>query len=172
MNKLLLEQIVKHILANLLVIPSNFIDPNKSNSLLSKEFLLDKTISFELGDGTILNNKVWGCQMLAEDRELKLILTNCKYNKDIITEFFLIVQLKNAPAYGLYFENENGDALLACNIQNSGWMNCNTYLQATFLAGMEQLKENNLHWNKCKNYDEQYKLLLSFIEYHDSLGDD
>ena len=174
MNKDLLEQIAKHIFSNLSIIKSNFINYDKSKSLISKDFLLDKTLDFYFDNDKAANKKIWGCQISSEQNELKILLADCSQDKNI-EEFYLIVQLKNAPAYGIYFSNifdktkdYEEESIIACNVNNKGWMTCNTYLQATFLAGMEQLKDLGFNWNKCQDYSEQYNLLLSFVKYHDS----
>jgi hypothetical protein len=170
MNHILLEEIIKHIYASLAIIPGDFIDLDKTKSLRSKEFLLNEHISFDVDD-KIIDNNVWACQISADNNELKMILADCSQDKDI-SEFALVVQLKNAPAYGLYliYNSEvNSEALLACTINNSDWLECNTYLQATFLAAMERLKDTYLNWNKCTNYKDHFNLLQSFIKYHDSV---
>ena len=174
MNKKLLEEIVKHVFANLAVIPSNFVNIDKSKSIMNKEFLLSKILSFEL-EGNSVERKIWGCQISSDQKELKMLLTDCWQEKDI-PELYLVIQLKDAPAYGVQLTYEpnptsfeiQSDTMIACSVNNKDWMVCNTYLQATFLAGMEQLKDLGLKWNKCQDYSKQYDLLLSFIKYHDS----
>lgn len=173
MNQNLLEEIVKHILSNLGVIHSDFVDLEKSGSLNSNVYLLDKKISLEDDNKEIINRKIWGCEIVSEQKELKILLTDCWQDKDI-NEYYVIVQLRDAPAYGLFYTNnpskyQENNSFIVCNVNNKGWMNCDTYLQATFLAGMEQLKNLGLLWGKCKNYDEQFNLLNSLISYHDSL---
>lgn len=177
MNKDLLEQIVRHILSSLVVIPSSFIDPDRSASLMSKEYQLKDTLSFEV-DGITRKNKLWGCQISAMEEEIKMLLADCTQERDI-PEYCLIVQMKNAPAYGLYFIYNDllnkripSDPLIACSINDKDWMECNTYLQATFLAGMEQIKELGLSWNKCVNYKSQIDLVKSMIKYHDEYYED
>jgi hypothetical protein len=167
MNNILLEQIIRHILANLLVIPSNFISPD-SKSILDNEYLLDDKLSFILENDKVISHKVWGCQFSANEREIKLIATNC--SEDSEKEWALLVQLKDAPAYGIYLIDNNSEdcePMIACSVEKIGWLKCNTYLQATFLAGMEQLKEIQFKWHKCVNYKEHLELLKSFIQYHD-----
>lgn len=172
MNKILLEEIVKHVFANLAIIPSDFINSDKTTSLMSKQFLLNKKIKFDLDDDNVIENDIWGCQISANDNELKLLLADCSQDKNI-HEYCLIVQLANAPAYALYFvdiypKSKSDESMIACSVKKVGWMECSTYLQATFLAGMEQLKDLALKWNKCQDYSELYNTLLSFIKYHDS----
>lgn len=164
MNKVLLNEIIKHILSSFSIIPSEYIDP-KNQSLTDKEFLLNVNLKFEDSD---VDNKVWGCQLSAESNELKVLLGDCTQDKEDPKEYCLLVQLKNAPTYVLYFIEDTLQPMLACNIEGFGWLECNTYLQATFLAGMEHLKGNNFLWSKCKDYQDQFKLMRSFIEFYNS----
>jgi len=177
MNKVLLENIIKHILANLAIIPEPYVNYAKTKSLVSKEFLLPETLSFETESGEIFKNQIWGCQISADQQELKILLGDCSQIKEI-PEYCLIVQLKNAPAYGMYLvypdhtyaaEGMNSEALLACTMDGTDWMICQTYLQATFLAGMEQIKDMGMAWNKCSDYQDQYRLMTSFIKYHHNI---
>jgi hypothetical protein len=168
MNLQLMEQIVRHVLSNLLVIPSDFINPDHTKSLMNKDFLLEQKLTFE-SDGVERKNSIWGCQLSADQQEIKILLGDCTQDQGP-SEFCLLVQMKNAPAYGLYLINCSdtfeSEPLIACTMNNKDWMRCGTYLQATFLAGMEQIKDIGLAWNKCINYKDQYQLMLSFIKYH------
>jgi hypothetical protein len=56
--------------------------------------------------------------------------------------------------------------MIAVTMNGKEWMECGTFLQATFLAGMEQIREVGLAWNKCANYKEQFDMLLAFINFH------
>ena len=172
MNIELLDKIVKNIFANLLVIPSNFVNPN-GKSLKSNDFLLKEKLSFETDNGTVFKN-IWGCQISAGEQELNILLGDCSQDEELL-EYCLIVQLKDSPPYGAYLvynelccSKRPGDALIACALNENDWLICNTYLQATFLAGMEQIKEIGLSWNKCTNYKRHIEMMKSFIKYHDS----
>ncbi len=170
MNPVLLEEVVKHVFANFGVIPSYFVNRNKSKTLIASEYLLPDKISFDLDDQVVRKN-VWGCQISADTQELKVLLSDCSQEKGIL-EFAMVVQLKGAPSYGLYIVCGDGiepEPLLACSLNGKEWMECNTYLQATFLAGMEQVRDLGLHWNKCNNYEGQYEAMMSFIKYHTAL---
>jgi len=169
MNKVLMENIVRHVFSNLAVIPSAFVNIDKTKSLMSKEFLLNDTLSFENESG-IVKNKIWGCQISADQQELKILLGDCSQEKQV-PEYCLIVQLKDAPAYGIYLicNSENAESLIACTLSGKEWMECQTYLQATFLAGMEQIRDIGLSWNKCSDYKDQYDLMISFIDFHNTV---
>ncbi len=173
MNTRLLEQIVRNILENFKVIPSEFVSDEKTKSLMTNEFLLKDTLSFEV-DGVNRTNKIWGCQIFYSESEFKILLGDCSQEDDI-PEFCLIFQLKGTPAYGVYLVYNDlvdkevpSDPLIACSLNETDWLECNTYLQATFLAGMENLKELGLAWKKCTNYRTQFEMMKSFIKFHES----
>jgi hypothetical protein len=169
MNKVLMENIVRHVFANLAVIPSAFVNVDKTKSLMSKDFLLNDSLSFENESG-IIRNKIWGCQISTEQQELKILLGDCSPEKQT-PEYCLVVQLKDAPAYGIYLvcNSEDSEPLIACTLNGKDWMECQTYLQATFLAGMEQIRDVGLSWNKCSDYKNQYDLMVSFIDFHNAV---
>ena len=48
-------------------------------------------------------------------------------------------------------------------------MEATTFLQASFLAGMEQLRDSGLPWGRCSDYKEEYQKLLTFIKYHNTV---
>lgn len=165
-----MEQIIRHVFANFAVIQTSFVDLKRTNSLKSKEFLLEEKLRFQ-GDNGVIINDIWGCQISLDKQELRVLLGDCSSIIDT-KEYCLIVQLKDNPTYGLYLiesqEVEN-EPLLSVSLNGLDWMECQTYLQATFLAAMEQVREAGLAWNKCTNYQENYKSLLSFIEFHNTV---
>lgn len=165
MNSKLSEQIILHILSNLSIIKSSFIDFNKSKSLKSKEFLLKETIDYEVDDKSIKSN-IYGCQGLIHQQNIKILFT------EVLNEYFITVSLKDNPSYGLHLILESDYdpcPLIGVTINNKDWIECNIYLQATFLAAMENIKELGIAWNKCSDYSEQYELLLSFIKFQDNI---
>ena len=168
MNKELTEAIIKHIFASFGVIPSGFINFDRSESLLEKKYLLPVKLNFE--DTTKSTGQVWGCQFSAEQQEIKVLLGNCSI-EDNIKEYALLVQLKNGPIYGLFFAGDdsckfNMEPMIACSVNGKEWIECSTFLQASFLTGMEQLKEVGLGWNKISSHEEEFTKLISFIDYH------
>src|ERR1035437_2509924 len=102
MNKSLTIQIVKHIFSSFKVLESDFIDPVKTKSLMSPELLVNKSLTFLSDDGEDISNKIWGCQIIVDSKELIILLGGCSYDKETL-EYCLIVKLQDAPAYGLYF---------------------------------------------------------------------
>ena len=175
MNKVLLEHIVKHVFANLMVIPSTHVNVVKSQSFIHKDYLLPDHIPFEVDDSDqVQKNRVWGCQISTDQQEVKMLLGDCTEDPNF-PEYALIVHLKDNPAYGLYIVNNAKDksveldAMLAVTIDGKAWLECSTFLQATFLAGMEQIREIGLGWSKCSNYKSDLDMLLSFVNFHHSV---
>jgi hypothetical protein len=166
MNAKLLEQIVLHIFANFAIIKSDFVNIDKTKSLLNKDFLLDKNLIFEDDDSEI-KNKVWGCQVSSDNQKIIILLGELSLNKDE-QEFCLLVKMNNAPTYCLYLNLDDSAyfPMIACSLDGENWMQCSTFLQASFLAGMERVKDLNFHLNKCNDYEGEFEHMKSFINYH------
>ena len=171
MNRILLETIVKHVLANLAIIPSEFVKLGATKSLKSKDFLLTERMPFIMDDGLQVNRNVWGCQLSVEQQEIKLLLADCSLEENI-PEYALLVQLKDNPYYGVYLVHSNevdSEPMIGCSMNGKDWMECQTYLQATFLAAMEQMRDIGFTWSKCDKYKTHFEALLTFIKYHHSV---
>ena len=174
MNQKLTEEIVYHVLANLGALPSSFVNQQITKSVIDKQFLLSEKLTFETEDGETLQKNVYGCQIQVGDKDLKLLLADCGQSK-VFPEYCLFTQLKDAPAFGIFLvydvlgsEQFDSEAMIAVNVDAKHWIPCSTYLQATYLAGMEQLRDLGFGWTKCTNYQPQYAQLLSFIKFHNN----
>lgn len=173
-QKILTEQIIYHVLSNLGVL-SSFSD--SMQKIINKQFLLSDKLSFETEDGIKINGLIFGCQIATSDgKQLKILVGDCTQNK-LFPEYCLLIHLQDSPAYGAYLIFDDtlkkpdlcSEALIAFTINNKTWTPCNTYLEATFLAGMERLRDLNLGWKICHSYEDQYKMLISFLEFHTSI---
>lgn len=174
MNKQLMETIVRHVFASFAVVPSIFINLDKSKSLMDKDYLLSDTIPFEGEEpGQVKKNKVWGCQLTADQQDIKILLGDCSEDRSI-QEYALLVALKDAPIYGVYLvaSEQDSEPLIAVTMNGKEWMECNTYFQATFLAGMEQIRQFGFTWDKCSDHKEHLEMLLSFINFHHTVYGD
>ena len=174
MNEKLTEQIAIHILSNFGVLPSEFVDLELTKSIIDKQYLLLEKLKFESEDGETIRKNVYGCQVSVGDKEFKLLLADCTQEKNV-PEYCLLIQLKDAPAFAVYLifnqlveDPPLSEAMIAVNTDKKHWIPCTTYLQATFLAGMEQLRDVGFGWAKCSNYQELYAQLLTFIKFHDN----
>lgn len=169
MNYILTEHIIRHILSQFGINPNKSIDMKKTKSLLDKEFLLSDKLSFQGEDDKTFQNNIWGCQLSSGQHDVKVLLGDCSQDKETF-EYCLIIQLKDAPTYGLYLVyDEVSEPLIAVSANEVGWLPCSTFLQATFLAGMEQIKEAFLTWGKCIDYKSSHDLMLLLIKYHNMM---
>lgn len=182
MNFELLTKIVEHIFASFLVINSRYITKNSSQSLMVDDFLLDKKVPFETNNKIENKNNMWSCQSKIADVDFKLLLVDCSDysdDKSEVKDYALIIQLTGSPVYGLYYSYSTIEPypspeyhypLIGFN-HNNTWIVCNTFIQSTFLAGMEQLKDVNCIYTKCIEYKELYKYFETFMDFHTEFYD-
>jgi hypothetical protein len=168
MNSILMEHIVQHVFANLGLIAVPYIQPQHVQTILDKNFKLhDKKLSFADGAKQV-QRPVYGAQLNLVDKEFKIMAGDCSL--DITSpEYCVVVQLTGLPAYGLYMICDpqlDPEALIAVTVNNKDWMPCSTFLQATVLAAMEQLRDVGMGWSKCTNYQELYNTLTTMIKFH------
>lgn len=175
MNNQLAEQIAYHILANLGILPASFVNKDLTMSIKDKQFLLPEKITFDM-DGDTFHKNIYGCQvMVADGKDFKILLGDCTQDK-LLPEYCLLAQLKDSPTFSVYLiftqlaeTPTDPEVLIAVSTDGKHWMPCTTYLQATFLAGMEQIRDINHGWTKCEDYQSQHQQLLSFIKFHHSV---
>lgn len=172
MNYKLTEQIAYHIFAHLGLLPAEFVSQSLTKSIIDKQYLLPEKLALESEGGEILRKNIYGCQAsVADAKEIKMLLADCSESKEW-PEYCLLVQMKGAPAFGVYLlytgqsKEMDPEALIAVSSDGEHWMPCSTYLQATFLAGMEQVRDSGFAWGKASNYQELYQQLLLFIKFH------
>lgn len=171
MNTALTQEIINHIFSGFSILKTS---NTKFKSLRSLEYLLSEKLSFEDSNGKSIENNIWGVQFTIENNDLKVLLGDCTIDKNI-EEYALLVKLKDNPAYGLYSAYTSGkskidsEPLIAVSVDSNNWMKCNTYFQATFLAGMEQAKDISYSASTCKDYKSHYTLLTSLIKYYNQL---
>jgi hypothetical protein len=169
MNTELTKQIVKHVYTNLGIISSSSSYSSKYYSLFDDKFLLPDTIYLTDDKGNIqIENKLWCSQLSYEDKTITILVANCGIEED---EYCLLVALDNVVSYGCYLSYDNLEAIIGVFI-NSHWEAASTFLQANFLAGMEQLRHISGEWVPCKEFSEFKKNIISFIEYCDGQLDE
>jgi len=164
MNNQLTQQIVHHIFYNFGVLSQSNVP-----SLLNDNFLLKEKLSLLSENNETLNNNIYGGQVkITPNKYFKLLLVDCLSQDIEYKEYICVLQLDDGPIYGLYLLNylNNVEEALIAGCKDQHWFLCNIYLQATFLAGMEQLKDINYTWTKCENYQELYQQLLTYVKYY------
>lgn len=161
MNPKLTKEIVKHIY-NKLGIGS---DLNKFYSILDNKFLLKDKICLIGEDDNTIENNIWASQLTYDDKKIRILVANCGIEE---IEYCIVVSLEGIPSYGCYLSFDEEDSIICYSLSDK-WSNASIYLQANFLAGMEQLKEVVGEWEVCKDVIDLKKNILSFIEYCDGV---
>jgi hypothetical protein len=168
MNQDLLEQIVLHIFSQFAIIPSDFVNAEKTKSLRDKEYQLNDKLDFELENGYVVQNRIWGCQLKVGAQLMSVVLGNCTLEKNE-PEFALIFSCQDAPTYGLYLDP--GHSVIGYSMNGKDWLESTTYLQATFLAAMEQVRELGMKWEKPSNEKDLISTLKTFIHFKNSIDE-
>jgi|SRR5579859_491874 len=169
MNLSLLKEIILHIYSNFKIFPSDYIS-DSTKSLVDDLFLLSEKINIEY-DHVSYSGKIYGCQISIMQNMVKILLGECTIDKKY-PEFAMIIKPKEDLFYALYIRANEKDPhdsqpMLATSLDGKTWMKCSTYLQGTFLAAMEQLKDTHFSYNKCSEYQDLYKSLLVFLQFYD-----
>lgn len=163
----LTNTILEHIFTNL-----GFMDQRK-NSLLSSKLLTDYKITFEDNDIESYS-KVYACETAITQAKIMIAgtyLTLEDHEKDMA----IVVKIENCPTYGCYLSQDKdgvNSGLIAFNLKDKTWIVANTFMQASFLAGMEQLRDIINPFNECKGPKDIYEAFISFLKYHDALEGD
>lgn len=165
----LTNTIVEHIFHNL-----GFLD-TRTNSLISEMLLTEYTITYD-----------------DEDKEHKLPVYACetRINQSQIVmagvvfpaegthqEMAVVIHTQDCPIYGCYLWYEGGsqpiesEGQILMSLKDNTWMDTTTFVQASFLAGMEHLKDLRQTFTICKDAKPIYQTLVAFIKYIDQQND-
>ena len=171
MNRHLTEAMIKHIYESFAIMPSDFINLN-ARPLIDAAYLLPDKLRFEM-DGELVQHSVWGCQVNVSGKDFKVLLGDCS---DDAHAFAMVVCGKDLPTWGLFLRFDeipdqytDEEAMIGCSVandKNDSWLEASTFLQASFLAGMEQLRDSGLPWVRLTEHKEEFQRLLSFIRFH------
>lgn len=169
----LTNQVVIHIMDNLGIINLNDKSPT------TDAFLIPKTLPFEDSDSKVRNAKLWGGELDISNSKMRFLFADFSESR-LERDLFLVVRLDNSPAYAAYLsydmddyfdDLEPFDSMIAFSLTPNCWLQSNVYIQAMFLAGMEQLRDVSGTFSKISRYDDLVENLMSFIKYQDSLED-
>lgn len=167
MNQNLVNAICKHLADNLGV------TENRKISIMANSFRSKNKIQFKDNQDRNDIAKVWSCQTIVNGSKFRLMCSNleCSHSDYAEQDYIFVVKLDGCPTYGFsttIWERDDFEGFMACQINEDGnWMQATTYLQATFLAGMEQLKDLTSTYDKCSNEEDLFKSLKEFIVYRD-----
>ena len=137
-----------------------------SDSLSIKKEDFKKSSKFNFEDsGALTERFIYSIKSSIENRQLKVYFLDA--SSKISEEYSLLIEIDNLPIYGLYFyEDQEGErSIISSSLDKKSWFNCSIFLQATFLAGMEQLKELKFPWEKNELSEQDQDMVFSFMEH-------
>lgn len=170
MSNKLTEEIIKRVYKCIGVILPG--DTATIESIMQNTFIIPNKIIFDDGAN---GGSIWAIQSnINEQNSIKLMLADCSQSE--VPEYALLIAIDGAPSYATYLGYReyadinspyNYDALIACSVQDGSWVECSVYLQATFLCGMEKLRELSAGFEPLRDPDKMLYDLLKFIKYYE-----
>lgn len=162
MNKELTLAIVKHIFANLGLFGET------TSSLFQKDFVINKSIEYYTedfeGNQIEKQSEIFSCKSQVGLNKINMIATSME------DEHFVIVKLEKSPTYGVFFSSEEETGMIAFQTKEGNFSEASIFLQSSFLAGMEQLKDISTKYERENNNDELIASLKSFIAFEAMLS--
>ena len=190
MSQELTNAIVKHIFENLGVFSEG------ANSITHKELKTKATIPFVNADDTTANGTVWACSSTVQAKKFHIMCVDMSDTSDIEEgiEATVLIKLEGVPIYccslNAYNTNMTNifDSMIACTLPPNSttlkhmkvkdkeliWMPATPYIQATFLAGMEQLRDLGIVFGKMADLEIETHLndLKSFLKWKDLFAEE
>ncbi len=151
-NQALTNEIVKHVFADLGVFADRRV------SICNDAFLSDKAIV--ISDGNSQQTfQIWGCEATIGSQRLSMIATKM----DTYNEAVLLVMMEKCPLYGAFLADDCDIGVMV----KDHWAPANTFIQASFLAGMEQLRDLGTPFQKANDIRELVKHMKTYIATYD-----
>jgi hypothetical protein len=145
----LTDEIVKYVFANL-----GISEPRKV-SIQHDMFKTNKTISF-IEDGVKQTMPIFACQTEIHDKKFEI--TSLKLNNN---EAIVLVRLEGCPMYGAYLSDE---CMVGVWVKEH-WIKGSMFIQASFLAGMEQMKTIGKPFDGMTDLGDMFDAMKKFLEF-------
>ena len=156
MKKEIEQTIVKYLLQKLGITQKNNV------SLLSNMFLLKNNIS-TIED---YNCMLYGVSTIVSNTKANIFCFKPESNNDV-DWYLTLIKFEDLPTYALYSDNDIESYNIYVKTNTSGWMKTTTFLQATFLAGMEQINDANTYYNTANINDCDLSELTDLLKFID-----
>lgn len=167
MNTALTNAIIEHIYSNLGLLDE------RTSSLTASKFATSHTIKLEEEGGEESENKVYACQSTYNNT--KIIMGATSISDINGEEIIVVIKIEGCPTYACtLIQNGRGEIQssdICFSLQKDQWISADTFIQASFLAGMEQFRDITASFIECENSKEIYQLIVSFIKYLDKLNE-
>lgn len=155
----LTNAIVEHILTNLGCFDQ------RTNSLFSLALKTDLQLTYE-DDGAQTQYDIYACETLLSHMPITIVGASLSSKEPDIA---VVVHIKDCPNYGCYWNDSAG--LIAYTLKENTWIEANTHIQASFLLGMEQLRDMVQPFVACKSPQTIHQSLISFLKYIDQINE-
>lgn len=161
----LTNSIVEHILTNL-----GFMD-QRTHSLLAEPLKTDTYIAVQEEEQEI-RYPVYACETHITQTKIVMagVIFSDNTNSTNPSDMAVIVNIEDCPTYGCYLSQ--GEGIIAFTIKDNTWMEANTFLSATFLAGMENLRDVVQPYTQCQDIKPMHQALITFLKYVDAQNED
>lgn len=161
-NLSLKKEIIIQIYRKFGLFPSTLKYNNIIEQLTSKEYLIDKTINFE-SDDKKYQNKIWAATVNLDNNGIfKVIIADLTED---VKEYAILIQLDEFLPYAIRLSNDDGDYGSCYFRAEDKWINASTLFQAKLLVAVESLSELIPKWEKLKDYNNIYQLLVGFLKF-------
>jgi hypothetical protein len=168
-EKYLKKEIIKRIMGNLGIVPNhNF---GKVGITLD-DFYVGEDLEL-IDDGQDKTyNKIYCGIVVVDDFKIKSLFVSIGADpgdqSDDACEFILILKPDNAPVYGLAIceDYEFGSFLMkvADDSAKVSWIPASILVQSQILTAIEQITQEGIMWEPCKEYAELKGCVLSVLE--------
>lgn len=130
--------------------------------VLQDKLKLNKQVSIELEDGTVLQRDVFGIKGKIDNFYIKILCTDLKVEDE--KENVIILQLDNLTIYALKVTDEKNRAF--CCYENEKWVELSDLLLTKLLVGIEHLNEMFIKYEPLtEDYEVLYQQLVGFLNY-------
>ena len=165
MNQNLKLEIVNHIFIRFGI---NF----SANDYLKQGFIFDNMLcdlKVKVAESDVIVEKsLWTAQLQVADSLMRCMI--CDLSDDKLNEYALVFRLDNLPLYGIRLSDDIEDfGTFKYQVSPSKWIPASTFLQATVLAGIEQLADLPTNWTSCTDHvGTLHESIIDFLKDGDS----
>lgn len=130
--------------------------------VLNDDNLTDTKLALDV-EGETTSNPVWAAELPFQDGRARVIVSDL--SDEDFREFAVAFQFQDLPQYGVRLSSDPEDpGDIRVRTTDGQWIPATTLLQASILAGFEQLSAFSPLWAKCKEYSDLYESMIEFLQ--------
>lgn len=113
-------------------------------------------------DGVVYEKPLWSAELEVASSLIRCML--CGLGDDSQPEFALVFRMDDLPSYGVRLSDDPEDfGTIRYRVAHGQWIPASLYLQATVLAGVEQISDLPLVWKRCEDDSDLHELMIDFL---------